>query len=124
MPQANPYRNYHATGLTPDQENTKLGLTETLSLAISFGLMTGLVEGAALVAFQSLHWLGWTISLTPINSQILWISPIFDALILALVGLVLFALGHFFSRVSSLEFESFVFSSFAFLDWLVLTGRI
>jgi len=107
-----------------NQENTKLDFTETFLVATSFGLLTGLVEGTALVIFQSLHWLGWTISLAPINSQILWISPIFDLLMFASVGLILTLTGRFFSPVSTLEFKSFAFSFLAFLDWLVLTGHI
>ncbi len=97
--------------------------TGILAMAAWFGLITGLVEGSALLLFQRLHWLTWDIAQRGVSAEIIWISCAFDLVLFGVAGLVLCASGRMLRR-DVFGVATFLFIFLMCFDWLVIIGRI
>jgi arylsulfatase A-like enzyme len=86
----------------------KLSLLLVLALAVSFGVVTGVVEA---VGFLTLHHFA--------VPQLLWVVPLFDAVLFVLIGVAYWLLSRL-SRYFSASWLVFVFAWVAFYDW----GRV
>lgn len=95
-----------------------------LLFAASFGLLTGLVEGALQLSLQRLGWLDWSVASVPVQRPILWIAPLFDLVLFLAVALVLVAVARLIPAVPLERAAALVLSFLAFFDWLALSGRI
>ncbi len=93
-------------------------------IALAFGLLTGLGEGTGLLTFQKLKWLNWSIAITAVTPEILWVSPLFDCLLFGAAGLLLAGLWSLVPRRPVVQWSFFVFCSFMFFDWLSITGKV
>ena len=83
-------------------------------IAAWFGLFTGLIEA---VLFLTLQLFG---RITSVSFGILWISPIFNALLSVPVGLALVIVAKFVSRSRLLGLTISFFALFAIADWLLV----
>jgi arylsulfatase A-like enzyme len=99
-------------------------VTNILVIAMWFGLVTGLVEGAGFVFFQKLGWLGWERSLSAVSLEIIWLSTLFNLLLFSMLGLLLSALAYFLPKLVLTWKTVFLFAFLMFYDWVSLTGRI
>jgi arylsulfatase A-like enzyme len=95
-----------------------------LVLAVWFGLMTGLLEGAGLLAAQKLGWLEWETLQRGVAPDIVWIACVVDVLLFGTIGLILVAMHRVFPRLSMLHVAVSVFAFLAFADLIALTDRI
>jgi len=99
-----------------------------LGTAAALGLLTGLVEGAALLALQQADLLGWRIGRIAVWTEILSIAPLANlCLFVAVAGLLVLS-GRALARfglpvdVGLLSFAVCVF--LMWFDWLMLLGRL
>lgn len=92
-------------------------------LAIWFGIVAGLVEGAGLLAFQHINWARWG-PMIHVSSPIVWISPIVDVCLFLLVSVLLWLLARIAKRIPALQVAIFVLSFLTAYDWLTVTGRL
>ncbi len=99
-------------------------LREALTIAAWFGLVTGLVEGIALLVFQQRGWLNFDMAQEPVWYEILWISPAFDLLLFGAWGLIVAAVAQRLPDGLALRFAAFAFAFPMFLDWATLSGRL
>ncbi|HEV8385680.1 MAG TPA: sulfatase [Candidatus Acidoferrales bacterium] len=93
-------------------------------MAAWFGMVTGLVEGAALMLFQHLGWLNWFTSQMRVWWEIIWVSAFFDLFLFLLAGIALTVVARFLPRAWALRLCAFSLSFLMFLDWLLISGRI
>jgi arylsulfatase A-like enzyme len=100
-----------------------LGSSEFLRIAISLGLLAGLVEGVLLLAVFRYGWLYLRLG-EGVSVEILWISPLVTGLLFLLLALVSLPLRRMLPRASvqRLCLGLLVFLTLA--DWLSITGRI
>lgn len=98
------------------------------SVAAAIGLITGLVEGAALLSLQHAGWLGWRIARVPIWTEILVISPVVDVLLFLSLAAIIVLAARVAARVGwGWDDEMVVVLLCSFLmwfDWLSLLGRL
>ena len=111
------------------------GAKDIFVISLWFGLVAGLAEGLIFYLFIFLlqfEWISRDYLLPDSAIEILWISPLFDALLFGVIGIALAAI---FSRArlfSKLEWSPrfaipvFLFSFLSFMDWfgLVLSRRM
>jgi arylsulfatase A-like enzyme len=94
-----------------------------LSIALWFGIVTGLIEGAGLMLFQNINWAQWG-RLIHVSWKILWISPLVDAAFFLLLALLVSLAARIFRRIPAVTALVFLLSSLAVYDWLSLTDRL
>jgi arylsulfatase A-like enzyme len=94
--------------------NRRKVFINVLVIALWFGLVAGLLEGAASLFLHSLG------RLSGVWLEILWISPIFDALLFAVVGAALALSYLLFPRLPIITLAVFLFAFLAFSIWLGL----
>jgi arylsulfatase A-like enzyme len=87
-------------------------------------MLTGLVEGAGLLAFQGLGWLNWNMAQVAVSAEIAWISPVFCLLLFGVLGLLFSVAARLFPSPLVLHGCCFVSAFLLFFDWLALSGRI
>jgi arylsulfatase A-like enzyme len=92
-------------------------------LAVWFGMVVGLVEGAGLLVFQALNWQQWGIN-AHVSGPIIWISPIVDVALLLTVVVGYAGLGQLIGRFRAVQWAVFSFVFLTIYDWLMVTGRI
>jgi arylsulfatase A-like enzyme len=94
---------------------------QVLSIAIWFGILTGLVEGCGLLLFQNLNHeiLGLRVS-TPI----IWISPVVDVLLFCVLALIVAAVARFIPRTDPLRSTAVLLIGLSVYDFLTLTARL
>jgi arylsulfatase A-like enzyme len=95
-----------------------------LKLAAWFGLVTGLVEGAAFLLLQELGRWHWSMAELAVTREILWISPVFDCLLFLAIGLILQVLEWKFGAWPVRRFAFVLFTFLLCLDWLLSSGKI
>ncbi len=98
-------------------------LTTLLAVAVWFGIVTGLVEGAGLLLFQRLNWARWG-PMLHVSEPILWVSPLVDLTFFLLLALISTLIGRLVPRVPVLKVLVFVLLALSVYDWLTLTGRL
>lgn len=99
---------------------------ELLPLAAAFGLLTGIVEGLALVLLHRAQWLNWRLYNRAFWYETLWIAPLVDLILFLLAGSVLTLAGLVVKRTLVKTIAWFTFIFLAVLDWaiILLFGRI
>lgn len=99
---------------------------QILRYAVWFGLLTGLVEGALLYTLRTFELLKGQITYLGSGWQVMWIAPIFDALLFLLAGAGLAALTLFLPQVWVKRLALFTFSFLMAFSWLgtILSGRL
>ena len=100
-----------------------LGTSEFLRMAISLGLVAGLVEGVLLLAVFRYGWLYLRLG-EGVSVEILWISPLVTGLLFLVLALAGWLLSRMLARVSVQRFCLGVLVFLALGDWLSVTGRI
>ncbi len=108
------------------KDNFKGFARNTLTLAVGFGLITGLVEGALLFSLHHFDLLTWRLQNRAIWYETLWISPLVDLVLFSLAG-AFFALAGYSLRkspISKLIWFGFIF--LCLFDWMfiILFGRV
>jgi arylsulfatase A-like enzyme len=93
-------------------------------LAASAGLLTGLVEGASFLLFQELGWWHWSMAELAVTAEILWISPLFNLLLFAAMGLMFEAVDSKFPAWPVRRAALALFAFLLCLDWLLASGKI
>jgi arylsulfatase A-like enzyme len=83
-------------------------------IALWFGLTAGLLEGVGSLALNRFD------RLSGVWIEILWVSPLFDALLFALVALALALIYLFFPRLPIVTLAVFCFAFLTFAIWLSL----
>jgi arylsulfatase A-like enzyme len=94
-----------------------------LLIAVWFGIVTGLIEGAGLLLFQRINWAQWG-RVIHVSKEILWISPIVDLLFFLILALVVWSASRLSIRIPSIRVLCFLLSFLAAYDWLTLTNRL
>jgi arylsulfatase A-like enzyme len=110
---------------TADSQHSKSRpqLTTLLLIAVWFGVVTGLIEGAGLMLFQRLNWASWG-PMLHVSWPILWIAPLVDVtLFLAPASVTALVLG-IWPRSTALTILVFMLSLASVYDWLTVTGRL
>ena len=93
---------------------TKKVFINVLVIALWFGLVAGLLEG---VGSLFLHSLG---RMPGVWLEILWVSPLFDALLFGALGVALALLYLIFPRLPVITLAAFLFAFLTFSIWLSL----
>jgi len=93
------------------------------AIAIWFGVVTGVVEGASLVFFQRVNWAQWG-RMMHVSRQILWISPLVDMIFFTILALAVWTVALLLPRVQVVRILAFVLIFLATYDWLCTTGRL
>lgn len=106
-----------------EHSGERFSLIDFILIATSFGIITGLVEGAGLMLFQRLNWASWG-PMIHVSWPILWISPIVDLILFLLVAVVAWLIGRLLRRIPSLKVLVFVLTVLSIYDWLTLTKRL
>jgi arylsulfatase A-like enzyme len=101
----------------------RITLSLLLSIAICFGVLTGIVEGAGLLIFQKINSARWG-PMLHVSAPIVWIAVIVDVLFFCLLGLLVLAAARLWSRVAAVPSLAFVLGMAATYDWLSVTGRL
>src|SRR5262245_34109497 len=101
-------------------------LRDILPLSLWFGLVAGLIEGLVFLLFLFLlqfEWVSRAILLPDVAVELIWISPLFNALLFGVIGLglvALFRLAGGARWAPAVAFSVSLFSFLSFLDWLAL----
>lgn len=98
-------------------------LASVTALAVCFAVVTGLIEGAGLLAFQRINWARWG-PMIHVSREILWISPVVDLCFFLLIAALLWMISLLFRRFPLEQAVVFIFSFLAVYDWLTVTGRL
>jgi hypothetical protein len=98
---------------------------DVLIAAVWFGLVTGLVEGIGLWAFQHLGWLRGPFTYLGSAVEIVWIAPLVDLILFVILGFALSLVGWLVPRFPVARGSVFLFAWLMFFDWLAipLVGR-
>lgn len=98
----------------------------TLSLTLSIGLITGLVEGVLLLSLHQSNLLTWRLQNRAIWYETLWIAPAVNTVLFVLAGLFFVLMGYLLKKLPVQKIFWFVLSFLCVFDWLfiVLFGRL
>lgn len=94
--------------------------TAVVLVAAWFGLVTGLIEGAAFMFLQKFYWLNRNVLLMDVSIEIIWISAVFNLILFSIIGVVLAVSFRPFRRLQHIFVYVFLFSFLAIFDWLAL----
>src|SRR5438045_9476115 len=97
--------------------------TQTLFLAIWFGLLTAIGEGVLALALPRLGWLSWRV-LRAVSPEIFWIIPVIDLLFFCSVALILLGVRLFFRRLPVVWLVEFSSASLMLFGLLMKCGRV
>jgi arylsulfatase A-like enzyme len=94
-----------------------------LVMALGAGIFMGLVEGVGLMIFQRINWQRWG-PMMHVSWEIIWISPIVDAICFLSLALVCGAVSRFAPRLPAMRVLIFLLTFLSVYDWLTLTSRL
>ena len=94
-----------------------------LVIAIWFGIITGLIEGAGLLLFQQVNWARWG-PMMHVSREIVWISPSVDLCFFLLLALLVYLLAKVVPRIPSIQVLVSLLTFLCVYDWLTLTSRL
>ncbi|HUK54988.1 MAG TPA: sulfatase [Candidatus Binatia bacterium] len=94
--------------------------SDLLILTASFGLLTGLVEGTALLLLQDSRWAGETINTLLVPRGILYISPIADLVLFVILGFLAAGLCRISRGLLPAQFILLLIFMATGFDWLAL----
>ncbi|PYX09114.1 MAG: hypothetical protein DMG88_07370 [Acidobacteria bacterium] len=97
--------------------------TSLFLIAVWFGIVAGLIEGAGLLLFQRINWSQWG-RVIHVSTEILWISPAIDLLFFLILALAVGAASRLSTRIPPVRALCFLLSFLAVYDWLSLTNRL
>ncbi|HVO80644.1 MAG TPA: sulfatase [Terriglobales bacterium] len=109
--------------MTRGPHATRPSLGTLLLMAVWFGIVTGLVEGAGLLLFQRINWASWG-PMLHVAEPILWISVVVDLILFSGLVIAIAAVARLLPRIASIRLAAFLLSSAAVYDWLTLTARL
>ena len=92
-------------------------------IAMWFGIVAGLMEGAGLLLFQRINWIQWG-RLMHVSKEVLWISPLVDLFFFLIVTLLVWLISRFSQRIPAIRLLIFVLTFLTIYDWLTLTNRL
>lgn len=107
----------------PEYQLATLDTAEFLRMAVSLGLVAGLVEGLSLLAVFRYGWLYLRLG-TGVSIEILWISALVTGLLFLLLALASLPLTPVLPRLPLRPFCLGLLVFLTFADWLSITGRI
>lgn len=94
-------------------------------LALCFASIAGLVEGAGLLLYQKIGWLNWLMTQMAVSIEILWISPVVNAVLFLAAGIPLALLAWLRRDSRQVAGAAFAFFGFlTFFDWVYLNGKL
>jgi arylsulfatase A-like enzyme len=96
-------------------------ISNLLVVVAWFGLLTGTVEGVASLVMQRLQWQALNLLRSP-SPENVWICPLFDLFLAAVVGFVVFLAARIFPRLPARRLAVFLLTTMMFYDWLTLSG--
>jgi hypothetical protein len=100
-----------AVSSSDNQRNVAINV---LVIAVWFGLVAGLLEGIGSLVLQRLG------RLDEIWVEILWVSPLFDALLFVVAGVVLVLAYFVYRRLPVVTLAVFVFATLTLFIWIEL----
>jgi arylsulfatase A-like enzyme len=100
-----------------------LNVGSFLVVGLASGIATGLFEGFGLLFFQRLNWARWG-PMIHVSAEIIWISPIVDALLFLLAALLCGAVFRLAPRLPVVQMFAFLLTFLSVYDGLTLTGRL
>ncbi len=106
-----------------EHSGERFSLIDLILIAISFGIVAGLIEGAGLMLFQRLNWASWG-PMIHVSWPILWISPLCDAIFFSILRIVVSLIGRFTPRLRTTTVLMFLLSALAAYDFITLTARL
>jgi arylsulfatase A-like enzyme len=98
-------------------------LSTLLWTTICFGVVAGLIEGGALLAFQHINWAAWAREIH-VAEQIVWMSPVVTLCFFIPVAVVIVIVSRLSRRIPALQVLIFVLGFLTTYDWLRVTGRL
>jgi arylsulfatase A-like enzyme len=101
----------------------KQSLTALFTVALWFGIVTGLVEGAGLLLFQHINWARWG-PMMHVSEEIVWISPLVDLCFFLLLAVLVGLLAKIVSRFPAVRVLVFLLTFLCVYDWLTLNNRL
>src|SRR5215472_5108778 len=92
-------------------------------IAISFAILTGIVEACGLLIFQRINWADWG-PMLHVSEEILWISPLVDLAFFLLLALIAALIRRITGSIpADPDFASFL-AFLAVYDWLRVSARL
>ncbi len=101
----------------------KWNATSFLVIALGSGIAAGLIEGAGLLLFQRINWARWG-PMMHVSPEIIWISPIVDAILFLTVALICYVAARVAPRLPAMQALIFLLTFLTMYDWLTLTSRL
>jgi arylsulfatase A-like enzyme len=92
-------------------------------LGLGAGIVTGFVEGAGLMIFQRINWARWG-PMMHVSWEIIWISPVLDAILFLLLALVCVVVYRVAPRLPVTRALVFLMTFLSVYDWITLTSRL
>ena len=100
-----------AVSSSNDQGNAVINV---LVIAVWFGLVAGLLEGAGSLVLQRLG------RMEGVWLEIIWVSPLFDALLFGILGVVLVLAYLIYRRLPVVTLAVFLFTTLTMFIWIGL----
>jgi arylsulfatase A-like enzyme len=94
-----------------------------LILGLGAGIVAGFVEGVGLLVFQRINWARWG-PMMHVSWEIIWISPIVDAILFLVLALICSFAARLAPRVPAMRALVFLLTFLTAYDWLTLTSRL
>jgi arylsulfatase A-like enzyme len=92
-------------------------------LGLGAGIVTGFVEGVGLMIFQRINWARWG-PMMHVSWEIIWISPVLDAILFLLLALVCVVVYRVARRLPVTRALVFLLTFLSVYDWITLTSRL
>lgn len=102
---------------------TNWNVASFLAVALGSGIAAGLVEGVGLLLFQRINWARWG-PMMHVSPEIIWISPIVDAILFLTMGLICYIAVRVAPRLPAMRALIFLLTFLTVYDWLTLTSRL
>jgi hypothetical protein len=97
-----------------------LRISELITLAAAFGLLSGLVEGACLLLLQKSRWAGGTINIFLVPRRILYVAPLADLFLFVAAALLTAGVWRLLRRNGDTQAVLFMLIFMLVFDWLSL----
>lgn len=94
-----------------------------LIVGLGSGVFAGFLEGLGLLLFQRINWARWG-PMMHVSWEIVWISPIVDAVLFLLLALICGIAARLAPRLPAVRVFVFLLTFLSVYDWLTLTSRL
>ncbi len=102
---------------------TEWSAASFLVFALGSGIAVGLIEGAGLMLFQRINWARWG-PMMHVSSEIIWISPIVDAILFLTLALICYIASWVAPRLPAMRALILLLTFLTAYDLLTLTSRL